>query len=107
MDAARRAIFAVFVIAASLPLDGRQQTPTRDAPATTLQERVTAAAPRTGLAGHITSASDGSPVRRAMVAISVSGRVFSRTFSDDDGRYEIDAPSGVSYAVLVTKGGYV
>jgi protocatechuate 3,4-dioxygenase beta subunit len=107
MDAARRTLYAIVVIAATLPLAARQQTPQRDVPASTLQERADAAAPRVGLAGRITSAADSSPLRRAVIAIRVSGRIFSRTFSDSDGRYEIEAPGGVSCEVLVTKGGYV
>jgi hypothetical protein len=107
MHAARRTIVALLVVAASPPLAGRQQTPPRDVAATTRQEQPTAAAPRAGINGRITSAADGSPLRRAVIAVGVGGRVFSRTFTDNDGRYDIDAPSGVSYAVLVTKGGYL
>ena len=107
MHTARRLTIALLVTAASVPAAARQTVPQRDAPATATQQTRMAAAPRTRLAGRITAAATGTPIRRALIAVTVDGRVVSRAFSQGDGGYEIDVPEGVPYAVVVTKSGYV
>jgi protocatechuate 3,4-dioxygenase beta subunit len=52
-------------------------------------------------------AADGQALRRALVVLSVDGRVRGKTSSDDEGRFEIDVPGGVTYTLAVTKSGYL
>jgi hypothetical protein len=59
------------------------------------------------ITGRVTSATDARPLRRALVTVSVGGRLHNKALTDDDGRYQIDAPQGVAYAVVVAKSLYL
>jgi hypothetical protein len=69
------------------------------------------AAPATGtsrIAGRVTAADSGRPLRRATVRLNTMGRPESRsTITDQDGRYEFtELPAG-QYTVFASKSGYV
>src|SRR5688572_14946017 len=82
------------------------QQPTR--PPRDVGRPTRAAVATASIAGRVTSAESGAPVRRAEVVIANLERLPEpfATITDDDGRYEMrDLPAG-NWQITVTKAGY-
>lgn len=88
-----------------LPLAGQGTAPRDAVTASPVSPQASSASSR--LAGRVTAANDGSPLRRAVLAITVSGRIQSKVVTDDDGRFETAIPASGPYLVSVTKSGYL
>jgi protocatechuate 3,4-dioxygenase beta subunit len=107
MHAGLRLVFTVMVAAAAATVAAAQTTPRRAAPATVPQQQSAAAPATAHLTGHVSDARDGTALRRALIAVAVGGRISSKVISDEDGRFEIDAPGTFPYVVTVTKPGFL
>jgi hypothetical protein len=107
MRADVRLVFTLILATAAGTISTAQRTASPAATAAPAPQRSTTNGQVTHLSGRILAAPDGTPLRRVLISTTVGGRIRSKVFSDEEGRYEIEVPGGVSAVMTVAKPGFL